>query len=138
MEKQYNYARERLNNINWDMVGTKESNSNILLLVEYYRRVAKFYDDLKIKKIITPVFFPMAKILELESNIKRTSVDIYEVCQSLKHVQRESVRYICENYMELAILVDDGIEIAIKYKDIYEPIIKLFEKGGCYRRSHDK
>lgn len=137
MRKQYNYAVERLNNIDWSIVGEKKNGSNILLLLEYYRRVAKFYDSLKVKKIITPVYFPIAKILKLEYNIKKPDIDIYEVCPTIKEINRESVHYLCENYVELAMLVDEGVELAISYKDIYDPIIRLFEKGGCYRNSHD-
>lgn len=37
---------------------------------------------------------------------------------------------LCECYLEWSYLVDVKNEIAIKYNNLYEPIIKLFERGG--------
>ncbi|WPC43903.1 hypothetical protein [Clostridium sp. JS66] len=37
---------------------------------------------------------------------------------------------LCQYYLEWSYLIDMKNEVAIEYSDLYEPIIKLFERGG--------
>lgn len=46
------------------------------------------------------------------------------------------MRVTCEAYLEWLYLVDIGNEKAIKFCDLYEPLILLIERGGTIRRHH--
>ncbi|MFS0861060.1 hypothetical protein [Paenibacillus taichungensis] len=52
--------------------------------------------------------------------------------QILKEIDNSYVREIATSYLELNALIDEGNQIAIENKDLFEPAIKLYERGGHF------
>lgn len=52
--------------------------------------------------------------------------------QILKEIDNSYVREIVTSYIELNALIDEGNQIAIDNKDLFEPAIKLYERGGLF------
>lgn len=138
MSSNYNNAIERLNNIKWAEIGKKEEVWQILLVQEYFIRISKLQMDLTPEKFRVPYFpYSIAELLETKFNIERPDIDIYELVPKIKD-NFNPITYgnYCTCYIELAILLDMNEPLAVTYRDVYEPLIKLFESGGCFYQ-HD-
>lgn len=64
------------------------------------------------------------------------AIDVVELCPQLRELKNSFVRGTCEAYLEWLSLVESGDETALKFHDLYEPLILLFERGGAIRRRH--
>lgn len=120
---------KRINNIKWDEVGTKSWDNEGDLAYEFLRRLAKFHKDESIKAI-NPLISNVAELLG-DTNGK---VDLSKYCNEktmnalLYDVSRSK---IIEYYLQLAIYADINPKAA-NYMIVYEPLIKVLEKGGDY------
>lgn len=119
----------RVNNIKWDMVGTNVSKEEVDLGYEFLRRLANFFKDESIKPI-RPFAADIARLL----GDADTEINISDYCNSEVDNflgQNMSKKNIIQYYIHLAKYADEHPH-AIKYLSVYEPLIRLLEKGGMY------
>ncbi|MGG0883432.1 hypothetical protein [Brevibacillus parabrevis] len=125
----YDEALRRLNQIDWEKVGSVEEPWNMALVKEYIRRASVLIKTYSLK---TPYpFFNAANALGFDMEL-----DLDKVCPSLTKVDNSLITAMCVSYLEWAILADKEEKHASQFADLYEPIIKLFEKGGKVNRRH--
>ncbi|WP_237763045.1 hypothetical protein [Paenibacillus sp. A3] len=74
------------------------------------------------------IFLGMSRLINKEPILDYDN--LLTICPNLKDINLTIIKAICFNYLEWCCLIDNGNPLAIKYHDIYEPIIKLFERGG--------
>ncbi|MCM3172054.1 hypothetical protein [Paenibacillus sp. MER 99-2] len=130
MNKVFEEAKGIIQNIDWSHIEFKRP-SYIVLLSEHLRRSSLFYDYLHKDSMRTIVFNPM-ELIDMQLPEK-----VLEKCmESLQNVEGIFVREVCKHYLEWAYLIGEGVPIAVQFKELYLPIIKLFERGG--RIQYDK
>lgn len=122
-------AIERLNNINWNNIGRNGQKKDMELGIEFLRKMAVFCKKNDIKPNL-----PFMTNLSLAQDHCVISKEILNKCN-------ENVRMIIENpslstsivnyYLQVSISADQNPEY-IDCIDVYEPIIRLFEKGGDF------
>ncbi|RJG23053.1 hypothetical protein [Paenibacillus thiaminolyticus] len=71
----------------------------------------------------------LSRIIEKDIDILDYDT-LLSICPDLKEVNLSVFKLICFGYIEWCVLIDKQHPIALKYPDIYEPFIKLFERGG--------
>ena len=123
-----NEAIERINNIKWDLVGKNISKSDTNYGSEFLRRLAKFFKDELITPI-RPVMTNIAKLLGDES--ERVVISQYLNKDAMKFIGDDTFKFIFEYYLQLARYSDEN-PYAAKYLSVYDPLLKLLEKGGEY------
>lgn len=130
MSNEFSKAIEWVNNTDFEKVkkierANIEYVNDMMLLKEYIRRVALFADFLSLN-IRNPIF-NAASVIKNESEI---NFDI--VCQKIKNIESGVIRVICEYYIEWSDLIDKKDNIAVKFSDLYEPALKILERGGMF------
>jgi len=116
-------AVNHLNEIKWEQVGSVKEPWNMALIKEYIRRVSVFVTTNSLK---TPYpFLNAAKAIGRDIQL-----DIYECCPNLKIIDNSLIIAMCTSYIQWAVLIDNKDDCATKFPDIYEPLIKLYEKSG--------
>lgn len=55
-----------------------------------------------------------------------------KACPILEDINNLYIKAICYYHLEICSLVDEGVEEANEYRDLYEPMIKLLERGGVF------
>lgn len=124
-----NEAKERINNIKWGIMGENIPKSEAYLGYEFLRRLAKFFKEESIPPI-TPLVANIAKLLgDAEEEIVISDYCNSEVVEFLGEsiYKKNIIRY----YIQLARYADKNQD-AIKYLSVYEPLIKLLERGGMF------
>jgi hypothetical protein len=124
MNKHLDYALNRLSKINWIEDEQSVRNSYSKLVWEYLRRIS-----LLIQRNSIEIFsgYPFVSITsELGGN---TIKNLVELCPYLYDIRNTYTATVCEGYIEWAMLIDEGNPVALECKDLYEPLIKLFERG---------
>ncbi len=121
-------ARTNIRNINWE---SEEPNkpSHGILLYEFLRRGSQFYDfiDREPKKRLA--IFSAADMCGI-----KLPIEIYEYCDELNEIKDEwLVKSACKSYLEWAYLSGKNESVALKFQGLYDPIIKLFSRGGRIR-----
>ncbi|MGA8942086.1 MAG: hypothetical protein WB502_05125, partial [Thermoactinomyces sp.] len=132
MGKYFEVARSRIKNINWDYLDRFRP-SHSMLVAEFIRRGNLFLDYIHYNPDNRRAVFSAAQKLEID-----LPIDIEETCIELKQIKLATTRALCTFYLEWAYLVDKGEPIAVKFKDLYDPIIKLYEKGGIISYHHNE
>ena len=121
-------AIERINNIDWDRVGTKTSVEDGNLGKKYLQRLAEFYSETLFKRY-PPLFSDIAWLMgdNREVNFEKYYNDKTKefLCKSI--YQNKIIEY----YLKLSQLADDNPK-ARKYINVYEPLIEIFEHGGSF------
>ena len=122
-------AIERLNNISWNNIGKNGHDKDMELGIDFIRRMAVFCN----KNNITPILPFMTDLASFFINCDIND-EILSKCKN-------DVRNIVENpsfstsivnyYIKASILADKDIKY-VDYMNVYEPIIRLFEKGGNF------
>ncbi|WP_242223013.1 hypothetical protein [Bacillus cereus group sp. BfR-BA-01380] len=124
-----NEAIVRINNVKWDIVGTNASEAEATLGYEFLRRLAKFFEE----ESIQPIKPLVANIAKLLGDVEE-EVIISDYCNS------ETVAFSSENiyikniiqyYIQLAKYADKNPDV-IKYLSVYEPLIRILERGGMF------
>lgn len=131
MNEKFEAARLTIKKINW---GFQESNkpSHSKLLFEFLRRGSLFLDFLSVDENSRPAVFSASEKSDIH-----LSIDVVKICSELELIKNESlVKWTCLNYLEWAFLADQNIPIALEFQNLYEPVIKLFERGGKIRYHH--
>ncbi|MDS0525929.1 hypothetical protein NNC19_09590 [Clostridium sp. SHJSY1] len=119
---------ERMNNINWDEVGRNSSKLDPYFGYEYLRRLAKFFKD----ESIMPIKPVMANIARLLGDVEEEVViSDYLNPKAVKFIGEGMSKNIIKYYLQLARYADKNSNVG-KYLSIYDPLIKLLERGGKY------
>lgn len=119
---------ERINNIKWDVVGKNSSQSDPYFGYEYLRRLAKFFKEESIMPI-KPVMANIAKLLgDVEEEIV---ISDYLSPKTVEFAGEGMSKNILKYYLQLARYADKNPN-ASKYLSVYDPLIKLLERGGMY------
>lgn len=129
MGQHFEAARKRIGKIDWEFEDIYRP-SHAKLVSEFFRRGKIFLDEMDSNK--KPVVFRAAQVagIDLPVNIKETSLELN---------QRKIgwlAEYFCTFYLEWQYLVDQRIPEALQYQDLYDPIIKLYERGGRIHFHH--
>ncbi|WP_238558034.1 hypothetical protein [Paenibacillus shenyangensis] len=124
---------KRVHEIDWN-IARDPKQSHSVLLAEYLRRMAVFANTGF--AIQSPLESPL-KILNIENNDLLVEVSTV-VEESLPNINNPIHYKICRNYLELAYIIEKGFSKALKVANMYEPIIKFFERGGKLRFDSDK
>ncbi|MEK8132957.1 hypothetical protein WMW72_34265 [Paenibacillus filicis] len=128
-EKQYvNISHKRYR----DFRSKGEYTADATLIAEYYRRVGVFLQLMNEESAY--ILLGMSKLIHKEPILDYDN--LLTICPNLKKINLTIFKAICFNYLEWCCLIDSGNPLAIKYHDIYEPIIKLFERGGGQISTH--
>jgi hypothetical protein len=96
------------------------------LISEYFRRINTVLDTLS----ITIDKYPIIRIASVLG--KSIQVDIMKVCPILKDINNLYIKAICYCYLEVSALIDEEVNEAKKYVDLYDLMIKLLERGGNF------
>lgn len=123
MSERVNNAIERINKIKWDNIKSSGRASNGVLVREYLRRATLFIHSVGV--MVKYPFFNAAKAIG-----KEPITDIVKVCPLIEKLDNALYKGLCQSYIEWSALADEGEPTAIEYQDLYEPLIKLFERGG--------
>ncbi|KHL91216.1 hypothetical protein QW71_35955 [Paenibacillus sp. IHB B 3415] len=121
-----NDAVNRISLINFEDGGNKFCESHHILISEYFRRVNAVLNTLSLNIDKYPIF----RIASVLGNSQH--VDIMKVCPMLKDINNLYIKAICYYYLEICSLVDERVDKANEYADLYEPMIKLLERGGSF------
>ncbi|OMF02797.1 hypothetical protein MHI48_30125 [Paenibacillus sp. FSL H7-0942] len=120
-------AIERLSSISFeDTEDSSLESSSHGLIKEYLRRVNQLLNEMDASIDQYPLF-SFAKILG-----KAIDEKVYRACSKLDTLGKPYVKVICYGYLEVSELADQGVGEAIQYIDLYEPMIKLFERGESF------
>lgn len=126
MEHSLDRAIKRLSAISFQSKTISPQSSHHILISEYLRRVNAFLDKLSVFPDRYPLF-SFAKMLGREID-----ADVYNACPKLNTLQNTYMKAICYSFLEVSELTGRGIEEAIQYADLYEPMLKFFERGGSF------
>lgn len=121
--KNFSQAIKRISAIDWSCIGKKHARSHIHLSKEYLRRASIFFQDYP-----GPCRYPF---IIVSNSITKSQERVNEL-QILKEIDNSYVREIATSYLELNALIDEGNQIAFDNKDLFEPAIKLYERGGHF------
>lgn len=120
-------AIERLSSISFeDTEDSSLESSSHVLIKEYLRRVNQLLKEMDASINQYPLL-SFAKILG-----KAIDEEVYRACSKLDTLGNSYVKVICYCYLEVSELADQGVDEAIQYIDLYEPMIKFFERGGSF------
>lgn len=120
-----NQAIKRISLIDWSSLGEKETVSQNYLCREYLRRAAKFLKDYP-GTCVPPFIMISNSITEPKENM--------EAIEVINNISNSYHRALVTSYLELCALIDEKNPIAIDNKDLFEPAIKLYERGGFFYR----
>lgn len=124
-----NEAIVRINAIKWDEVGMKCSKTDVIFGDEYLRRLAKFFNEELIRPM-PPIIANIAKLLgDVETEIVISNYCNPETIEFLD--KRPYTGTIFQYYIQLAKYADKKPNTS-KYLSVYEPLIKLIERGGMF------
>ncbi|MGY3187351.1 hypothetical protein [Lysinibacillus sp. TE18511] len=121
-----NIALERLSTIQFENIDDKIKESHHVLIREYLRRVNVFLDHLEIDVGKYPII-SISKALG-----KSFNSNIFKICPELNNINNLYIKAICYCYLDISQQADEGVDEAIDYIDLYEPMIKFFERGGAF------
>ncbi|MEH6848913.1 hypothetical protein [Bacillus pseudomycoides] len=118
-------AITRISQITWGASEVKKKSSE-LLIAEYLRRDSLF---LEVYPFECGPFFSPAKVLDINLDFEDVITSIFTepgkpnlLCKT-----------ICLRYLEWVALVENGKILNGDFQDVYEPLIKYFERGGTLR-----
>ncbi len=131
MNKVFLEACNRINKIDFNRIQNTNRRSDMELFIEFARRFSILVlEHLKIK-LRNPYMFNPDKAFGYEIDF-----DIEDKCPVLKTVKPSIPRKMVIDYLKFAYIIGEGNEVASKNKDVYEPLIKLFERGGQFNIHH--
>ncbi|MEK4663635.1 hypothetical protein MHH93_17265 [Priestia sp. FSL H7-0729] len=120
-------AIERLSSISFeDTEDSSLESSSHVLIKEYLRRVNQLLNEMDASIDQYPLL-SLAKILG-----KAIDEEVYQACSELDTLGNPYVKLICCGYLEVSESADQGVDEAIQYLDLYEPMLKLFERGWSF------
>ncbi|WP_052410004.1 Imm3 family immunity protein [Paenibacillus durus] len=130
MKKNFEEARTRIKNINWEYK-VRNKPSHPVLVTEFIRSGNMFLDYNDYDPNNRRAIFSASLICKID-----LPIDINGVCTELNEVKDGWAKMICTFYLEWSYLVDQEFPPALRFKDLYDPIIKLYERGGRISYHH--
>lgn len=125
-------AKKRVQNINWE-IRNYDKPSHAVLVTEFIRRGNIFLDSNSIGDNRRAIFNAVEIVqFDVPSHIKENYIE-----QDNSNIDWV-VEYLCTYYIDWAYAVDQELPIALKFHDLYDPIIKLFERGGRIGYHHNE
>lgn len=121
-----NDAVNRISLIDFEKAGNKFCESHHVLISEYFRRINVVLDTLSISNDNYPLI-RIASVLQ-----KSIHIDIMKACPILEDINNLYIKALCYYHLEICSLVDEGVDEANEYRDLYEPMIKFLERGGSF------
>jgi|GEM_PF-3201454 len=103
------------------------------LIAEYYRRVGVYLQF--ISKEVTSVYVGMDLLLGYKMADNEWD-DLLVTAPNYKEVDFYLMKLLTMHYLRWCNLLDSGNNIVLQFPDIYEPMIKLFERGGGRISTH--
>ncbi|MEK3876428.1 Imm3 family immunity protein [Paenibacillus sp. FSL M7-0420] len=132
MKTNLEQAKERILGIDWKIVSVDKP-SHVILVTEFIRRGNMFL-DFNSKDNNRRAVFNASEIIDF-----RMPDSIKEENSRLLSVQLDwTTEYLCDFYLEWAYAMDKEVLIAHQFHDLYDPIIKLFERGGRISYHHNE
>ncbi|ETT30261.1 MULTISPECIES: hypothetical protein [unclassified Paenibacillus] len=132
MKSNFEQAKKKIMNMNWKNNGIDKP-SYIILVTEFIRR-GNIFLDFNSKDDNRRAVFNAAEVINFD-----TPAHIKEECNALVNSNVGWVtEYLCTFYLEWAYVVDKKTPVALKFHDLYDPIIKLFERGGRISYHHNE
>lgn len=122
-------AIERLNNIDWNNIGENGQEKDMELGIEFLAKMEKFCNE----NIITPTLPFMTDLPSFLGNYV-LGEEILNKCNSdLRNIIDNPTvsTVIVKYYIGASVLADSNVKY-VACMDVYEPIIRLFEKGGNF------
>lgn len=129
MNNMFDDAKRKVFEINWSNIGKIDKISNIALAKEYLRRASVLLKQNSLTAKFP--FFNASKVVSGD-----TQIDILKICPEFESLEQNMAKFVCQWYLEWAILIENGNSVAIEHKDLYEPLIKLFQRGGYIGLHH--
>lgn len=122
-------AIERLNHINWSNIGQNGQKKDMELGIEFIRKMAVFCKE----NNITPTL-PFMTDLSSFFVTCTISDEILDKCNNdvRKIIKNPSLSTSIVNYYLQASILSDQDMKYVRCMNVYEPIIRLFEKGGYF------
>lgn len=118
-------AIERINKVSWTTLGTAGTREDSKLMAEFLRRMAIFSVSHNVMPQ-NPFVIDIANELGFHNNI---DTEKFYSKEMLEYVNNNMyANYLIKSYLKLSVISDEIKEVQ-KYLDIYDPIIRLFEKG---------
>ncbi|GMK40251.1 hypothetical protein PCCS19_33060 [Paenibacillus sp. CCS19] len=123
---------QRIQRINWNSEN-KPGKLHSILVGEYLRRLACFYKPYCINQS------PLGSLLDVIKVDERVHIEIEGLAEETLLDIENPIHYkICKNYIELSYLMENKYTEAQQAQELYEPIIKFFERGGKLRFDSDR
>lgn len=122
-------AIERLSNIDWNNIGKNGQEKDMELGIEFLAKMEKFCNE----KNITPTLPFMTDLASFFGNYV-LSEEILNKCNSdLRNIIDNPTMstVIVKYYIKASVLADSNVKW-VACMDVYEPIIRLFERGGNF------
>lgn len=122
-------AIERLNNINWKDIEKNGEEKDIELGIEFVTKMAIYC-----KKNQISYTLPFMTNLASPENTFVINQEILDKCnhEVIEIIKNPSLSTsVVVFYLQVSILADQNVKYA-ECINVYEPIIKLFEKGGSF------
>ncbi|KQX51359.1 MULTISPECIES: hypothetical protein [unclassified Paenibacillus] len=109
-----------------------QSEVDVSLVREYFRRLAVFLDYLSVGSNY-PYIDPV-KLINREASINYD--DVLEICPNVNKAPNGVTKALCVTHVIWRSIADEGDPIAIEYKDLFKPLIILFQRGGTWHTHH--
>ena len=124
----------RINNINWNNYGKLGDRFDGDLVYEYLRKLAKFYKENPTKPL-APFYVDVVRSLGFEFDRELTDISLSEFFEE-KIVENlltsRMAEYTIKGYIKLSKFIDENSDYT-EYLEIYDPLIRVLERGGGYR-----
>ncbi|MGO4786534.1 hypothetical protein AB4124_03690 [Paenibacillus sp. 2KB_20] len=128
MNQLFEDARTIIRSINWEKEELNRPSHGVLMY-EFLRRASQFYDFINQEPRKRLAIFSAADMCGIQ-----LPIDIYNYCDELNEIKDESlVKSACKSYLEWAYLSGKNESIALTFQDLYDPLIKFFNRGGRVR-----
>lgn len=110
-----------------------EYKADSILIAEYYRRVGVFLQYLSIE--VTSIYVGMDMLIGYKMDENEWD-NFPEEFPNFREIDIMLMKLFSIHYLRWCSLLDNSNLIALQFPDIYEPIIKLFERGGGRISTH--
>ncbi|SFE60127.1 hypothetical protein SAMN04487969_104107 [Paenibacillus algorifonticola] len=133
--ERFEKAVQRIKNIDWS-VRKQDLPSHALLVTEFINRGNVFRDVYCPENKMRKPIYSAAQIIGVEEKIL---LDIQKKVEELDLLKQGwTVEFLCKYFLEWEWAISVGEKIDVRFEDLYEPIILLFERGGRVSYHHNE
>lgn len=133
MKNRYINLVSRLIEIDWEKIHSngqyvviENKFSYVVLVKEYLRRMTLF-----LNAISSDAKLPYVDAALVSG--KDITIDLATVNERLSLLKGTFCGFFCYSILKWALLSENGDSLAVQFSDVYEPLIKLYERGGWFR-----